>query len=274
MTARAARVWHRDTLRSSDFFQPHRAAFWLYLLLLAPLGVLAIRTVASSAARAGPIPSLVAFVLIVLWLWLVVWFIRRLDLFKRSPASLQLAAFVWGALIAAGLAGHPNNYLQNLIMRANPDMLQTWGAALVGPTTEEVLKALGVVMVVLIAGHKFHRLMDGVIYGALAGLGFQFTEDIVYMFKDVSSLDVGATLGSVLFVFVIRAIIFGAFAHTTYTALVGFGIAYYVVKRDKPRSKRVLVLVSLFIAAWLFHFLHNGRRFYLPANARHNPLVI
>lgn len=265
MTTNAARVWNLDTFRASDFFQPHRAAFWLYLLLLAPLGVLQVKTAATLAARAGPIPFLVGFVLLVLWAWIIIWFIRHLDLFKGSPASLQVAAFIWGALIAFALASQTNTNLFTLITRANPDMLQTWGAALVGPTTEEVLKALGVVMVVLIAGHKFHRLMDGFIYGALAGLGFEFTEDILYMFKDANALDVGATLVSVLQEFGVRVVILGPLTHVTYTALVGFGIAYYVVKRDKPRSKRLLILGSLFVAAWLFHFLNNGPASNWPA---------
>lgn len=258
MTMHGVSAGSRGSLRSSEFFQPRRAAFWLYLLLLVPLAVFELIALVTLAARAGPVPSLAGFGLIVLAAWILIWVIRRFDLFKHTLVSLQVGAFVWGGLIAGGIAGHSNNNLSNLIMRANPDLVQAWDAALVAPVTEEALKALGVVMVVLIAGHRFHRLMDGLVYGAFAGLGFQMFEDLLYMFRDANPFDVGATLQSVLSIFVLRVIIFGAFSHATYTALVGFGIAYYVVKKERPLSQRLLVLASLFIAACLFHFLNNG----------------
>ncbi|MDR0360909.1 MAG: PrsW family intramembrane metalloprotease [bacterium] len=258
MSSSAAMLRGRDALRSSDFFQPHRPAFWLYLALLAPLGALELIQLQSLAVRAGPIPSLVGFGLIVVWVAIFIWFIRRLDLFQRASVSLMVAAFVWGGFIAGNLAGHSNSSLFTSLARANPELQELWGAALIGPTTEEVLKALGVVMVVLIAGRRFHSLMDGFIYGALAGLGFQFTENIQYMFRNGNPLDAGATLQTVLQIFVIRAVILGAFSHATYTALVGFGVGYYVVKREATRLKRLLVPICLFIAAWLFHFLNNA----------------
>jgi RsiW-degrading membrane proteinase PrsW (M82 family) len=258
MSSGAATLWGRDALRSSDFFQPHRAAFWLYLALLAPLGALEVIQLQSLAVRASPIPSLAGFGLITVWVAILIWFITRLDLFRRASVSLMVAAFVWGGFIAGNLAGHSNGSLFTSLARANPELQELWGAALIGPTTEELLKALGVVMVVLIAGRRFHSLMHGFIYGALVGLGFQFTENIQYMFRNANPHDAGATLQTALVIFVFRAIILGAFSHATYTALVGFGIGYYVVKREATRLKRLLVPISLFIAAWLFHFLNNA----------------
>jgi RsiW-degrading membrane proteinase PrsW (M82 family) len=245
-------------LRAGGFLQPRRPAFWLYLVLLVGFGAQTLLGYGPKLVEIGPVPALAAVGLIVLWTLPLLWFIRRLDLFEKEPVSLLVAAFVWGAVIAIGIAGRANGGLDVALAKLDPDLQEIWGAALSGPTTEEPLKALGVVMVVLIARHKFDRLLDGMVYGALAGLGFQAFEDFAAMIRDVSSDDLASALQTVGGVFLQRSILDGLWTHAVWTALVGLGIAYWVTRPTVSRWRRLTVLAGLFLVAWLFHFIHNG----------------
>ena len=59
---------------------------------------------------------------------------------------------------------------------------------------------------------QVHGLLDGIIYGALVGIGFAFVEDIVYYLGSLNS-----ELASV---FLVRGII-GPFAHPLFTSATG-----------------------------------------------------
>jgi RsiW-degrading membrane proteinase PrsW (M82 family) len=252
-------------LRAGGFFQPRRPAFWLYLVLLVAFGAMTLLGYVPKIVEIGPIPSLVAFGLVALWTLPILWFIRRLDLFEKEPISLLIAAFVWGAVIATGSASIANGGFTVALAKLDPDLQEVWDAALSGPTTEEVLKALGVVMVVLIARHKFNRLLDGMVYGAVAGLGFQAFEDFTNMVGNVNGAQLTSALQTIGQIFLARSALAGLWSHAVYTALVGLGIAYWVTRPKVSRWKRLLILAGLFLAAWLFHFIHNGPATSWPA---------
>ena len=60
---------------------------------------------------------------------------------------------------------------------------------MIAPVVEETGKGLFLVIVVVFRRAQIHGLLDGLIYGALVGVGFAFVEDILYY---LSSLDSGA----------------------------------------------------------------------------------
>ena len=57
---------------------------------------------------------------------------------------------------------------------------------------------------------EIHGLLDGIIYGALVGIGFAFVEDIVYYLQSLQAGQLGVT-------FFLRGIM-APFAHPLFTA--------------------------------------------------------
>jgi RsiW-degrading membrane proteinase PrsW (M82 family) len=93
---------------------------------------------------------------------------------------------------------------------------------------EELLKVCGVVMIVLAAPQVIFGPLDGLIYGALIGLGFQVTENVIYGLNNIvlsgATNPAQAVLNSVL----VRVGTTGLGSHWTMTAVGGAGIGYLV----------------------------------------------
>lgn len=136
------------------------------------------------------------------------WFINWLDRHEKEPRRLLILVFLWGAVPALILA-----IVAQLIL----DIPTSWilvegsleselvGGSLWAPITEEITKGLGVLLVLLLARREMDSVLDGIVYGAVAGLGFAFTENLLYF---------GASLaeegwGSWAFVVVLRTVPFG-----------------------------------------------------------------
>ena len=169
---------------------------------------------------------------------------------------------LWGAVVATSLASVGNDALISILFKVGgAQFTQDWGAAIVGPTNEEVLKALGVVVVILIAQRQVNTVLDGIVYGAFVGLGFQVIEDFLYTLRGVSAAtEAGASATEQVWqYFLIRGLAGGLYSHAVYTAIVGAGIAYFVVRTDRSLQHRVAVVAALFAASWFMHFVWNSR---------------
>jgi RsiW-degrading membrane proteinase PrsW (M82 family) len=183
--------------------------------------------------------------------------ILTVDYFEREPWPLIAFALAWGGLIATGLALSANSAVQSILTTSQGlTFTSQWGAALAGPTDEELLKGLGVVVCVLLARRRMRSPVDGFILGAVVGLGFQVVEDVVY------TANVMATgqdpWSAVVQMFVLRGIMGGLWSHAVYTGLFGLGLGYSLTRPEWPRSRRVLAGVAGFVAAWSLHFLWNS----------------
>src|SRR4029450_1672393 len=113
---------------------------------------------------------------------------------------------------------------------------------------EELGKGLFLVAVVIFRRAELHGPLDGIIYGALVGIGFAFVEDIVYYLQSLQSGQLGAT-------FFLRGIM-GPFAHPLFAAATGLGIGIAVATRS--RAVRFLALILGFLAAVVRHGVWNG----------------
>ena len=94
-------------------------------------------------------------------------------------------------------------------------------------------------------------MVDGIVYAGLAGIGFAFTEDILYYSSALT--DGGPTDLAAL---VIVRGIFSPFAHSLFTAAIGIGIGVAVTARS--REARVLAPLLGFLVAVLLHATWNG----------------
>lgn len=137
-----------------------------------------------------------------------------IDRWDREPRSVMLLAFLWGAGVSTALSLLLNNaFMQAMMNRYDPDMANTLSAAVGAPLFEELTKGLGVLLVFFIFRRAFDGPVDGVVYGALIGGGFAFTENILYFASSIQTDSLIAT-------FVARGLM-SPFAHVTFTAFTG-----------------------------------------------------
>jgi RsiW-degrading membrane proteinase PrsW (M82 family) len=250
----ATRSLVRSPLHQARFFQPRVPAFWLYVTVVALTGVVAIAE-QNLFREISPGGWALSWGLVILYAAPVALVVYLLDLYEREPIPLLLAAFMWGAVAATTLAAIGNAGWGIVVARlAGPEFASRWTAALTAPFVEEILKGVGVVLIVLIARDEVDDVMDGFVYGALCGLGFTVVEDVFYFIAVF-----GGDVGGVLRGFFVRVIASGLYSHVLYTGLVGMAIAIVTTRReDRPLRDRLRIAGLLAGAAVFGHFLWNS----------------
>jgi len=233
-------------------------AFWIVLGLVLLGGV---RMAVIARRFAGPYPvSTVTAVALFTLLAVPFWFVlSELDFLEREPPALLALAFAWGGLLAATVSIPGSAALDDLMAKlGSPHLAADWGAALAGPTVEEIAKTLGVVAIVLVARAQVNSVLDGVVYGAMVGLGFQIIEDIVYALGAVALAGRGDHVEPVITTFLLRGFLSGVWSHTLFGALAGAGIGYLVVRADRTWRSRLGVAMLAVFGAWASHVLWNS----------------
>jgi RsiW-degrading membrane proteinase PrsW (M82 family) len=238
------------------FIRIRRPAYWLFVACLV-YGLLALGRVLAPDygdiatalwASIGVNAVLAYFFLDIL---------ARLDLFEREPPTVRAAAMCWGGLAAVAFAMYANDAaLVVLAEFTDAQWARTWGPPIAGPLNEEWLKAMGVVMLVLIVREHFDRSIDGLIYGALVGLGFQVVENLTYAIK-YAGLNPNSDLTGALTVTFTRVLVAGPWSHPLYTGAAGLGIAFFVTQTRRRLSTRLGVAVGLYALALGMHGLWN-----------------
>ncbi len=247
-----------DWTEQVSLIQPKQASFWLFSALLLICGVGFIDE-QLTFANASTTAWLVGLVLLALYAVPVYLLVNTLDLFEREPRSLLIGALLWGAIIATFLAGRINDQWGEIVQKLfGAEFAREWGAALIGPGVEELVKFLGVVVIYLIARSEFDDVLDGFVYGALVGLGFTLEEDMYYFFTHFVGQAGASDLGGLFEGFFLRIIVGGPYSHVLLTGLTGMGLAWYVTRPDIPKSRRLLAAVLLYVAGVAAHFVWNS----------------
>ena len=247
-----------DWTEEVSILQPRQAAFWLFAVLLL-LGGIAFVNEEVSFANASTTAWLVGLVLLAIYAVPVYLLVNTLDLFEREPRSLLIGALLWGAIVATWLAGNINDEWASILQKLfGAEFTRQWGAALIGPGVEELLKFLGVVVIYLIARAEFDDVLDGFVYGAMVGLGFTVAEDMYYFFAHFVGQAGASDLGGLFEGFFTRVIVGGPYSHVLLTGLTGMGLAFYVTRPDVARARRLLVAVLLYAAGVTAHFVWNS----------------
>jgi RsiW-degrading membrane proteinase PrsW (M82 family) len=233
-------------------------AFWLVLAVLAAAAV-RMSQIAGRFFTAYPLAtatSVALFALLAVPFW---FFVTELDFIEREPTALLVLAFAWGGLVATSVSIPGSAALEDLVAKlGSPHLAADWGATLAGPTVEEIAKTLGVVAIILIARAQINSVLDGIVYGALVGLGFQIVEDIVFSLAAVSLAGQGDRVQPVVATFLLRGFLSGVWSHTLFGALAGAGLGYLVVRRDRSRAQRIGVALLAVLGAWASHVLWNS----------------
>ncbi|GAA5100918.1 PrsW family intramembrane metalloprotease [Microbacterium yannicii] len=166
----------------------------------------------------GPGASLLGMLLALVPLVGVLFAVRIVDRWEPEPKGLLILAIAWGAIAAVGIALGIDLLLSVVFGPATGtrEVLQTVVQA---PVVEEFAKGLGVFLIFATARRAFDGPVDGIVYGALVGAGFAFTENIQYF--AVSFIEGGAAETSTTFF--LRGIL-SPFAHVMFTSVTGFAL--------------------------------------------------
>jgi len=200
-----------------------RAGGWAAIWIGALLVVLALGLVAYLLTFLGVAASIVGAVLALLPLLGVLWAVRVVDRWEPEPPRLLWLALAWGAAASVAIA-LAVDFVLLLVFGPDTDPVAVAMSSVVqAPIVEEIAKGLGVALILLIGRRHFDGPVDGVVYGAMIGAGFAFTENILY-FAD--SLITGG-VGQVTLTFLLRGIL-SPFAHVMFTAATGFAVGVAV----------------------------------------------
>jgi RsiW-degrading membrane proteinase PrsW (M82 family) len=238
----------------TSLWQIHQPAFWLFVILLG-LGLYNVILEHVLFLEISPSGLALSWLLLAMYGVPVVLLILFLDLYEREPISLMVGAFLWGAVVATSASGLANNGWGLVIEGlTDPTFAARWTPALTAPWVEETMKGLGVLMIYLIARGEMDDIMDGLVYGALVGLGFAIYEDVFYFIGVF-----GGSIGGVLIGFFVRVIASGLYGHILWTGLTGIGIAYFTSRRGEAAfGRRLTVAIGLFAVGVFGHFLWNS----------------
>ncbi|MFK3980102.1 PrsW family intramembrane metalloprotease [Micromonospora sp. NPDC050397] len=232
-------------------------SFWLLLAVTGSTGALLLLA-GVFVGLTAPRSALVSLPLVAAYAigWLVL--IRWLDRLGHRPWWLVALALLWGATVSVGVGGGAGYTIDNLLGRLfTPDFASVWGAAVVAPPAEELAKVAGVVFLFLAARPHLRTVFAGAVYGAVIGVGFAAVEDLGYavIAADETLPD---HVGAALRMLALRFALPGAVGHPLFTAVAGAGVAYFVVRTDRTRTRRVAVLVGASALAWLTHAAVNS----------------
>lgn len=216
------------------------------VVVLVVCGLLSLGAVTAEIGWRGLLPGLaLAAVPVGPVLATVLW----LDRHEAEPPHLLAFAFGWGACVASLGALVLNTGASRLLDRSVGDVTNT--SVVVAPVVEEVLKGVGVLLLLLKQRRQFDGVVDGIVYAAFVGVGFAYLENVLYL---------GRALGdsqpdSLVVVFVLRCLV-SPFAHPLFTMAVGVGLG--IAARHRSPVRRVGAPVLGLAVAVVLHALWNA----------------
>jgi RsiW-degrading membrane proteinase PrsW (M82 family) len=177
----------------------------------------------------------------------IYWF----DRYEKEPAWLLAATFFWGAV--------PSIFLALLFSLAasiplhlftGPGVADTLNAVVAAPPIEESIKGLALLAIFFLLRHEIDSLLDGLIYGAMVGMGFAVVENVFYFVQVYNEAGIEAWQSNVL----LRAVIFGM-NHSLFSAMTGLGLA--VARLATNRALLIVAPIFGWSLAVGLHMVHN-----------------
>jgi protease PrsW len=198
---------------------------------------------APSLAVLGALFPTVIYVAMVWWL----------DRYEKEPLWLLALAFLWGAIPAAILSVILEFLLDLPIMALGGESLiaNLASVSVSAPLVEESAKGIALIGLVLIFSREFDDVLDGIVYGAMIGFGFAFSENLFAYFLPIMAEQ---GIGSGVLNIFMRSLVFG-FNHAFWTGIVGAAIGFARLSHGWVR--RLLVPVAGWAMAVSLHGLHN-----------------
>lgn len=170
----------------------------------------------------------------------ILWYFYHVDKYEPEPKRYVIGTFVLGGTLSVGIAF----FLESVLTvggAVEPLLPATaFYVAFVAGIVEESAKALAIRWP--FRAGQMDGIMDGLVYGVAAGLGFAATENFLY------------GLGWGLSVTVARAFL-TPFAHATWSAIIGVGYGMKAEGKVDSVARFYLLAVSLHLIWDYFAFL-------------------
>jgi RsiW-degrading membrane proteinase PrsW (M82 family) len=199
----------------------------------------------------GVVTTVLAVLLAAIPLAIVIPTFLWLDRYEAEPTKYLVAAFLWGALIAALLAGLVNTSAHVVFSTAtDPEQARLATAVLSAPVVEEAAKGLLVLLVWRLRRREFDGITDGMVYAGIVAAGFAFTENIQYLGLAYQEGGEQVLTG----VFIARCLV-TPFAHPIFTVMFGIGVG--VAATSGRTSTRFAAPVIGFVLAVMLHGIWN-----------------
>lgn len=232
---------HKSALRVVFAMAAALVAVLLALIVLLLIGV-----------ETGPVALLIGLVSatipVPLYLVLVLW----IDRYESEPLWMLTTAFFWGALVAVFIAFLFNTASSVVVsvMTESMEAGQAFAAVVSAPVVEETAKAL-ILFILFFKKDEFDGVVDGIVYAAMAGLGFAMTENIQYYGRAV--MESGS--GGLTAVFILRGTV-SPFAHPLFTSMTGIGLG--LARQSHNTFVKLIMPVLGLLTAISMHAIWNG----------------
>ena len=122
------------------------------------------------------------------------------DSYEKEPIWLLSAVFLWGAVPAIALSIVLGTFVEGVfevVFGRNWQSLTT--AVLTAPVIEETVKGVALAGILAWRRHDIDTLLDGIIYGAMVGMGFAMVENSFYFMGEYDSGGLSAWAINVFF---------------------------------------------------------------------------
>lgn len=196
-----------------------------------------------------------------------------LDRRDPEPWWTGTLAYFWGALIATGFGlvirtnwmGRVSEIFDETaglfdtsafgVQIVDESVVFEWlDTALLAPVVEEGLKAVALLILVTLLPALISGVRDGVVYGALVGLGFAVAETATYIGGYYWDAGFAPFMGQL----VPRFVFGGINGHAIYSALFGAGIGLAIEIEKGRWLRKTLLIVGGLLLAVLAHAMSNG----------------
>lgn len=171
--------------------------------------------------------------------------VASIDRNEKEPWHMLLVGLLWGSVVSATIAGLLNSFAEVFLKIK---------AYTVSPFTEELTKGAILLLIFHYAEDEFDDALDGLIYGAMVGIGFAMAENASYFYRHEPARDIGGQLHT--FQFLLRGVLQGLAGHATYTALTGLGLGWS--RQTSQRWRKIILPILGVTLAILAHALWNS----------------
>ena len=209
LAPRTAQVWSvpKPKKKPLPIFESVVAGAGAALMLVGVLGFL---------QASGPIVTVFLAILCIVPLAIVVSVLLFIDRFEPEPLGMKLAALAWGGGVSIFFGIMGNEFVQYSVTEQTGDEVQgmIFSVVVGAPVVEELLKGLGVLVIVWARRTHISSAIDGLVYAGFAACGFLVVEDFTYFVRAVLT---DGDLGQMFF----QRVVMGVFGHVMYTSCMG-----------------------------------------------------
>lgn len=173
--------------------------------------------------------------------------IRNTEKYNREKWGSIFLCFLWGATISVVAAFILEFVLDFSLSPSidNQNYLNLIAIVIIAPVVEEFTKPLALRLKLI--KKEINEPEDGLIYGAVAGLGFSATENLIYGWSFM-------TEGLLLFFILITIRSIGAcLLHASATAWTGYGYGKTIIERTS-----IVRVLPYFLFAIIIHAMYNS----------------